>query len=679
MKKSRSKERLGSGRSRSSKKRDQIHERTGGHFKPHKKIRATVDKNRRGFAFLIADGKKSSHQEDLFIPPHQASELFHGDRVEATVTSRGRVEDIRVIAHRYQELVGRYTPSLSPGRAAGWVIYEKKNAREEICILRQPIPRKGPIRAGDWVRVKLHFHTTGEYSVTGDILEVYGKDLPPSADVSMVAAEFGLVEEHAASAVEEAKTKTLQVPGKDQKGRKDLRHVPFITIDGETARDFDDAVYVEQNEKGYILWVAIADVSHYVREGSALDQEARSRGTSVYFPERAFHMLPRELSENLCSLVPDEPRLTLVARMWFDQNGRNRDTEVYEGIIQSKRRATYNQIQKEWLENQNNPNWKYKAHFELFHILKRTRTQRGSIEFDLPEPELNVTPQGEVVSIKHRQRFEAHKLIEEFMIAANEAVTRWMMKRRWPFVYRIHEEPSPEALERFRELAATVGVQFWVEPGASPKVLAEVVQRLEGHPAESLLNMALLRSMKQAVYSETHGIHYGLASEAYTHFTSPIRRYPDLVVHRLLRQVIQKGGKNPKLSPQERSRLEKSLAEICEHCSYRERLAADAERESIKLKQVRMMVAHLGDEFDAKIVGMISSGLFVQIENPYVEGMVAVESIADDFYEFNEERMVFFGRRKKRTFRIGDGVRIRVVRADIEKRQIDFTIIENTK
>ena len=643
-------------------------------------VRATVDKNRKGFAFLILEKKHSKEfKDDLFIPPHQAADLFHGDRVEASLSGRGRVESLRVIEHRYKELIGRYTPALSPGQASGWVVYERKNAREEICILKQPIPKKGPIRAGDWVRIVLKFHKSGDFPVTGEVIEVYGKDLPPSADVSMVASESGLEEEHDSRAIEEAKSKTLQIPGPDLEGRVDLRRTPFITIDGETARDFDDAVYVERIEEGYILWVGIADVSHYVTEGSALDLEARSRGTSVYFPERAFHMLPRELSENLCSLVPHQPRLTLVAKIRFDINGRNRGTEVMEAVIESHRRATYNQIQEEWEKNRENSSWEFAPHFELFKILKRTRTQRGSIDFDLPEADTLVSPNGEVQAIKKRQRFDAHKLIEEFMIAANEAVTVWMMKRHWPFVYRIHDEPSAEALERFRDLASTVGVQFWIEPGASPKVLADIVQRLEGHPAQSLLNMALLRSMKQAVYSETHGIHYGLASQAYTHFTSPIRRYPDLVVHRLLRSVIRKGQKNPKLKPNERQQLEKKLSEICEHCSYRERLAADAERESIKIKQVRLMTQHLGDEFDAKIVGMVSSGMFVQIDEPYVEGLVSVESMEDDFYEFNEERMIFMGRRKRQTFRIGDTIRIRVVRADIEKRQIDFMMIEKQK
>jgi ribonuclease R len=495
----------------------------------------------------------------------------------------------------------------------------------------------------------------------------------------MIAAEFNLIEEHSEAAVHEAREKKLEVPGRDLEGREDLRAVPFITIDGETARDFDDAVYVERAKSGFILWVGIADVSHYVYEGSALDKDARSRGTSVYFPERAFHMLPRALSENLCSLRPNEPRLSMVAKMYFDKEGHiQRDkTELMEAVIQSKRRATYNEIQAEWEANKENRDWEYAPHFELYQQLRKMRQERGSIDFDLPEAELKVQPTGEVISIRERARIEAHRLIEEFMIAANEAVTEWIMDREWPFIYRTHEEPASDALEKFQKLAANVGVKVSIEQSQSPRVMAEVVRRLEGHPAQFLLNMALLRSMKQAVYTSVHGIHYGLASQAYTHFTSPIRRYPDLVVHRMLRRALRTEKKLLKVpNESELKEIEDDLTDAAEHCSYRERIASDAERESIKLKQVRAIQPHLGDDFEAKVVGMIDAGLFVQLKDPWCEGLVSKETMMDDFYQFNEERMVFYGRRKKRTFQIGDVLKVRVIKADVERRQIDFALAE---
>jgi len=621
-------------------------------------LKAVVDKNRKGFAFLIFENKSL---EDAFVPPREAARLFHGDRVSVELR-QGRVQSLRVLEHRFREVVGRFTPHSKPNIAGGgWVVYERKKAREEVYIPKSSIRAQSQ----DWVRVSLQFHEKGPHPVTGEILAVYGQDLPASADIEMVAAEFNISEEHTVGAEREASSIPDRISEADFRGRKDLRQIPFITIDGETARDFDDAVYVERQKSGYILWVAIADVSHYVKEGSELDKSARSKGTSVYFPERAFHMLPRALSERLCSLRPKEDRLALVARMEFDHKAKIRSTQVMEAVIESKRRATYNEIQNEWKAHEKDSTWEFAPHFELYFLLRKMRSDRGSIDFELPEAEVVVSPDGEVLSIEDRPRLDSHRLIEEFMIAANENVTEWMMKRKWPFVYRVHDEPSEQALEKFKSLAATVGVRVNLERGTSPKVMADLVKKLEGHPAQSLLNIALLRSMKQAIYSATHGGHYGLASQAYTHFTSPIRRYPDLVVHRLIRAAL-----TTKL--QSRQKLETALEEICEHCSYRERVAAEADREAIKLKQVRLMLKHLGEEFPSTVVGITASGLFVQLRNPFVEGLVSVESMMDDAYEFNEDRMVLYGRRKRKTFKIGDAVQVKVVRADVERRLIDF-------
>jgi ribonuclease R len=640
------------------------------------RIKATVDKNHKGFGFLIFEDRT---YEDAFVPPRDAERFFHGDRVEVRLNSRGEVQDIQVLGHRFRELVGRYSPHPTGSQMGGWVIYERKRAREEVFI-PEPKAAGKKLAAGDWIKVRLEFQEKGQHTVTGVITEYYGPELPASADIGMVSAEYNLIEEHSEQAVKEAQAMRLEVPGRDLEGREDLRKVPFITIDGETARDFDDAVYVEREGSGFILWVAIADVSHYVQNGTALDQEARSRGTSVYFPERAFHMLPRALSENLCSLKPNEPRLSMVAKMVYDVHGKRSSTEVYEAVIESHRRATYNEIQAEWEKNGKDPKWEFKPHFELYQIIRKTRADRGSIDFDLPEAELKVEPTGEVISIKQRARVDAHRLIEEFMIGANEAVTEWMLKLGWPFVYRVHEEPAMQSLLKFQKLAATVGVVFNLEDGSSPKVMADLVRKLEGHPAQELLNTALLRSLKQAMYSSVHGTHYGLASEGYTHFTSPIRRYPDLVVHRLLRWAlaVQK-KKKPALKPQEREDLEKELAEICEHCSYRERIASDAERESIKLKQVRAMIPHVGSEFDAKVVGMMEMGLFAQIPDPYSEGLVNKDTMTDDIYEYNEERMTFMGRRTRRSFKMGDILKVKVLSADIDRRQIELGFVDAAK
>jgi ribonuclease R len=636
-------------------------------------LRGSVDKNRKGFAFISFVDRKI---EDVFVPPHWADKVFHGDRVEVTVDHRGELKNLKVLEHRFREIVGRF--EAHPTRSdQGWVVYERKRAREEVFV---PSVTLGA-RTGQWVRCGLEFHEEGPFTVTGSVLDVYGEELPATADVGMIAAEYGLVEEHSKEAEAEARSFHLEIPGRDLDGREDLRHVPFITIDGETARDFDDAVYVERRKSGYRLWVAIADVSHYVTPSTALDREALSRGTSVYFPERAFHMLPHALSTHLCSLRPKEPRLAMVCWIDYDRNGRPQDVDVMEAVIESKRRATYTEIAAEFAELGKDPHWQYKPHFELYQLIRKTRSDRGSIDFDLPEADVLVDAQGEPQSIENRERNDAHRLIEEFMIAANEAVTRWMMEMEWPFVYRIHDQPSLASLQKFEALAATVGIHVDLTSAeVDPRTLAEIVRKVQGHAAQDLINMAMLRSLKQAIYSATHGIHYGLASEAYTHFTSPIRRYPDLVVHRLIRWALDvKSGKLKSLKKHEREELEEELAEVAEHCSYRERVAAEADREATRLKQVRFMKKRLGEQFEAKVIGVSETGLFMMIPDPYVEGLVPKDSLLDDFFEFNEDKMILFGRRTRKSYRIGDRLMIQVIRADLDRRQIDFALAEHAE
>jgi|GEM_PF-314498 len=626
------------------------------------KLKARIDKNRKGFGFLQFENKE---YEDAFLNPHEAERFFHGDRVEATISPRGEVVDVKVIEHRFRELVGRFYPA---GKT-GMVVYERKKAREELPVIGDS---KGA-KVREWVRAKVIYPEEEFGKVTCEIIEKYGEELPPSADIQMVAAEYSLVEEHSPEAVAEAESFVLDL--KDPY-RTDLQHVPFITIDGETARDFDDAVFVERNrEGGFTLWVSIADVSHYVRNGTVLDDEAYSRGTSVYFPERAFHMLPRALSENLCSLRPDGPRLTMTAKIEYDRAGKKTGVEVMNSLIQSRRRATYNEIQAEADANKDNEKWEFRTHYDLYGILRKLRNVRGSIDFDLPEPELRVEPTGEPISIKLRPRLDAHRLIEEFMISANESVTEWALERKLPFVYRVHDEPVKAAILRFQDLCANYGIKFDANAKNLPEAMNNVVKEIEEHPAQTLLNMALLRSMAQAHYSSVYGEHFGLASKAYTHFTSPIRRYPDLVVHRMLKLALQMEREKTKFDEKEREELEEKLAEITEHCSYRERIASDAERESIKLKQTRIMLKEVGNEFDAKIGGMNEHGMFAAITDPYVEGFIAQEGLNDDFYSYDEKRQTFTGKRTKKSYKVGDPVRVRVDRVDIDLRRIDLSVI----
>ncbi len=640
------------------------------------RLKGVIDKNKRGSAFLIFD---RADLEDVFIPRYYVDQLFHGDRVEVFVNDRGEIEDLKVLEHRFKEIFGRV--SLGDGHEfgrefkkakskarTGYLVYERKKAREEVYVPLVP----AEVKEGDWVRAEMVFGEQG--MITAKILERIGPELPASFDIQMVAGEFNLKEHHSFDAVKQAEGYRLEIPGKDEIGRTDLRQIPFFTIDGERARDFDDAVYVEKLEHhGYRLWVAIADVSHYVKEGTALDREAYARATSVYFPERAFHMLPRALSEELCSLKPHVPRLSMACSIDYTRDGEKGEVRLYDAIIESRRRATYTEIEAE----KDDP--RHKDLFDLYRILKKSRHERGSIDFDFPESEIQLDEKtGEPHDIVVRERNDAHRLIEEFMIAANESVTEWMLDRKLPFVYRIHEEPSVEAIEKFRRLSKNMGVAIAAKAGVPrPHVMAEFVRSLKDHPAEPVLAVALLRSMRQAIYSASHGEHYGLASEGYTHFTSPIRRYPDLIVHRLLRAALHRETqKTPHPGTKQQQAEQERLDEMAEHCSYRERVASDAERESIRFKQLRMMAKNIGGEFDGKVNGLTEKGMFIQLWHPYCEGMVPTASMKGDWYQFQEERMMLVGRKKRKVFTIGMKVRIQVVKVDLDSRTVEFRLLE---
>ena len=645
-------------------------------------FKGVVDKNKRGSGFLVFDRRDL---EDLFIPRYYLDQLFHGDRVEVSVNKTGEIEDIKVLEHRFKEIFGKITLDLrNDGNSkktktkvrAGYLIYERKKAKEEVWVPSVP----AEVKEGDWVKAEVIFSedkSIGERKnsqvISAKIIQHIGPELPAIFDIQMVAGEFNLKEHHTFEAVKQAESYRLEIPGKDEVGRTDLRHIPFMTIDGERARDFDDAVFVEKTDsKGFRLWVAIADVSHYVKEGTPLDSEAYARGTSVYFPERAFHMLPRALSEELCSLKPHVPRLAMAVSIDYSSEGEKGEIKIYDTIIESRRRATYTEIQAE-IEDP-----KHADMVALYRILRVKRNERGSIDFDFPEAEIILDEKtGEPSDIVVRERQDSNRLIEEFMIAANEAVTEWMLAKKLPFIYRVHDEPSPEAIMKFKKLAKNMGATLADGGGVPrPAVLAEFIRSLKGNAAEAVLATGLLRSMRQAIYSSTHGEHYGLASEAYTHFTSPIRRYPDLLVHRQLRAALQtEQGHEKRPSPKALEELEQKLEEAAEHCSYRERIASDAERESIRFKQVRLMAKHLGEEFEGKVSGLNDKGIFVQLHSPYCEGMVKVESMEDDWFEFIEERMMMLGRKSKKMYQVGTPVKIQVVRVDLDSRQVEFELI----
>jgi ribonuclease R len=470
------------------------------------------------------------------------------------------------------------------------------------------------------------------------------------------------------------------VKPKDIDGRTDFRPIPTVTIDGEDARDFDDAITIDRLANGnYWLGVHIADVAHYVAEGGALDEEAYDRATSVYFPERAVHMFPSELATGICSLNPRVDRLVQTCLMEIDSNGSVVRYEFHDGVINTAARMTYTDVNAmltsrppELMQKYGDLVPKFRLMEDLFHILNGRRKRRGSIDFDLPEAEVVIDAAGQVESIVEAERNIAHKLIEEFMLLANETVATHVEGRGMPCLYRIHEQPDVLKVEEFEEFISGFGYSLAAPPGAvRPRNFQRLLEKLQGKPEERPIAFLMLRTMQKARYAERDLGHFGLAADSYTHFTSPIRRYPDLVVHRMLRELRQKG-----IDMERVEELEADLPEVARHCSDMERRADEAERELVQWKKVRFMADKVGDEFEGYITGVAAFGLFVQLVEHYVEGLVHVSSMADDYYRFLEKSHSLRGENTHKLYQLGDRVEVQVIRVDLERRQIDLGLVE---
>lgn len=608
-----------------------------------------MEKNHRGFGFLTFE---NAEFEDLFLPPHVVRNFFQGDLVEVTLTSRDEVDDILLIKHRLQVVFGKI--------AGKTFIYETRRGYEEVFIPKPPRAKEG-----EWVKAKLVF-TEDRAAPIAEILEVLGPEIPSQYDLEWIACEFALQEHHSKKVVDEALSMT-SLHAKEVKNtkRSDLTHIEFVTIDGEDARDFDDAVYVEKKKHEFVLWVAIADVSTFVSPGTKLNEEALERATSVYFPERAFHMLPGALSENLCSLRPNEERLALTAKMTFDFSGKLKNTELMSSVIRSRARLTYTEVENNW----NDP--RFASHVELYEILNRVRMQRGALDFQFPEAKAKVDEKGEPISIEAQPRLKSHRLIEEFMLAANESVTQWVNNKKSPFIYRIHEQPSELKLQQFAKQSKAFGAPVDSRSMKHPKSISKYLESIRGIPGSEFLESLLLRSLRQARYSAVNEGHFGLASSTYTHFTSPIRRYPDLLVHRIVHSLLKSQGRGK--PPYTFSELE----EFGHHCSFRERLASDAERESLKIKQVRLLSKQLGNEFVARVQNITENGIFLQIESPFLDGVIPKESLNDDFYEFHPEKVLLVGKKTRKSFRIGQKLVVQAMRANLERRLGEFRFVSS--
>ena len=636
--------------------------------------------HRDGFGFVIPE---KPGERDLFIPPGAGLGAMDSDRVIARVENwkrrGGRV--IRILERAVTRVVGK----LDITKAAAYV--KPKNKAIPFDLYVAPNDR-GTAKNGDNVIAEIIAYPTDKRPPSGKIIKIIEKPEDPRSEIEAIIDEFSLPRRFPKAVVDEAKfldtsqkseVKSQKVEHREKitemraLKRKDLRNLSTVTIDGERAKDFDDAVSVSLTEHGYRLWVHIADVGFYIPWGSSLDVEARRRGTSVYFPDRVIPMLPKELSEGLCSLKPDVERLTFTVEMDFDRYGMKTGSQFYPSVIKSNERMTYTSVKKILIDQDEEERSRYKhllKDFELMGelcgILRAGRLARGSLDFDLPEPEILLDLQGNPEAIIRAERNFAHMIIEEFMIAANESVAEHIERLEVPCIYRIHEEPDPMKLEDVMKVVKPLGIT--PKKTFRPKDFSELLKSIKGTPGEEVVNYIVLRSLKQARYSSTNVGHFGLASGSYTHFTSPIRRYPDLVVHRILREVLSR----KRVSDKRIRELETTLPDIAFSSSRMERLSDDAERAVVNAMRVWFMKDKVGEVFEGKIVGVTPYGLRVRLSDFYVEGFLHVSYMTDDFYQFNDKNMTMYGRHTKKSFRIGQEAKLRVDRVDMEEREIIF-------
>ena len=634
--------------------------------------------NPAGYGFVQPENRQKG-QSDVYVSAMNIKEALHGDRVVARVERttpkgpEGRI--IRVLERGLQRLVGRYEED---GRSGGHVVPFDRRVLHEPFI---PAGESGGARSGQMVTVELTRPPTATRNPAGRVLAVLGRLDEPGVDLKVVMAKYGLPDAFPPEVEAEAAQVPREVGPKDIEGRTDFRPWATVTVDPETARDHDDAISLDRLPNGHWrLAVHIADVAHYVREGSALDQEAYLRGTSVYFPDRVVPMLPHALSSQICSLVEGQDRLTQTVVLEIDGRGKVKKAEFHDGVIRSAARMSYEQVQK-IVDGDAELRKRFAALVPLFErmdelarLMRKRRYERGSLDFDLPEPKLVLGPTGEMTGIVAHERLDSMRVIEEFMLAANEAVAERLHRAEVGALYRIHERPDPEKVEQFAELVSSLGYRV---PGDLEAVRGEdfqlVLRQIEGKPEAKLVSTLLLRTMKLARYHEENLGHFGLATEMYAHFTSPIRRYPDLVVHRALRAL--RTGRDP----QRESWLREKLPQMGLHLSEMERRAADAERELIEWKKVRFMADKLGEVFSGYVTGVQVFGLFVELEEIYVQGLVHVSSMADDYYRFDEKAHLLKGESTKKAYRLGDKVEVQVARVDLERRQIDLALVDVLK
>lgn len=655
-------------------------------------IRGRVIGHRDGFGFLVPD----NGSDDLFLSPAQMRLVFDGDRALARVTGydrKGRREGaiIEVAERAHEILVGRYYNE----SGLGHVVADNPKIPQEILI---PPSKQGTAKHGQFVEVTIEQWPTVFRQAQGEITHVLGDYLAPGMEIEVALRSYDLPHEWPKALLKEISHIKEEVAAKDKKKRVDLTKLPFVTIDGEDARDFDDAVYAATTKQGWTLYVAIADVSHYVKIGSALDAEAENRGTSVYFPEQVIPMLPEVLSNGLCSLNPLVDRLAMVCEMNINKKGEMTDYFFYEGVIHSHARLTYHKV-SQLLEKPNSTEAKFirkemphlmqplKGLYALYKVLLNARHKRHAIEFETQETRIMFGADRKIKEIVPTVRNEAHRLIEECMLCANVASALFLMNHEIPGLYRVHDGPSDEKQQKLQAFLNGLGLTLSmgsIDP--TPEDYANLLEKIKDRADFSLIQTVMLRSMGQAHYTPENNGHFGLNYEAYTHFTSPIRRYPDLLVHRAIRSIIRSKKQSDHVRrvgatsllkqtiyPYEEAQLEK----LGEHCSLCERRADEATRDVVNWLKCEYMQERVGETFTGIITGVTSFGLFVELSAIFVEGLVHVTALPGDYYHFDAIHHHLKGERSGRTFRLGDTLEVIVTRVDMDDRKIDFDLTEN--
>ncbi|MDO4745499.1 MAG: ribonuclease R [Bacillota bacterium] len=634
-------------------------------------LTGTLSKHRKGFGFVTCE----EIEQDIFIAPDSLGTAMDGDVVEIDLIPeylwRNSPEAIitKVVSRKTAEVVGTFQKS----KKFGFVIPESRKYREDIFVRKKDF---SGAQRGDKVVVQITRYPDRYNSAEGKITEIISRAGQPGGDIKAIARSYGMRETFPSRASAEAKAVRKQgITADDLKGRKDLRDKTIFTIDGADSKDFDDAVSIEILENGnYLLGVHIADVAHYVKEAGPLDKEALKRGTSVYLIDQVIPMLPKALSNDICSLNPGKDRLTLSVDMEVSAEGEVVAHEIYESVIKSSERLVYDDI-SDLLENDDIEMATKYAHIkeELYAMnklalrLRKNREARGSLDFDLDEAHITLDDQGFPIGIGVASRRSANKLIEEFMLLANETVAEHFFWLDCPFIYRVHEKPATDKIEQLRTFLRTMGIVLRGNADSiHPKAISSVLEEVRDKPTENVVNSVTLRSMQKAFYATACEGHFGLSLKYYSHFTSPIRRYPDLMIHRIIKAWLH-GEDILKLT----KRYKKKVQEAAELSSAAERQAVEAEREVEKLKKAEYMSYHVGNVFDGIISGVTGFGIYVQLENT-VEGLIRIDELSDDYYDHIKEKYALVGRRTGNTYKLGDDIAVLVNSVDIERREINF-------